>query len=196
MSPRRSSRWSRPAAWPTWWGAAAGAGAPGRRRAPGAARLPAIADAVLHQKTVPSWGLFGAGRITWRLGTMRAQPRAGLRGRRALAVPTRRRPYQAADGSEWPDNLQRFALLGWMAAHLAGGELDAAGSPSCCTRTTGMRPWRLRLLAAHPANAVPRCSRCTTSPTRACSLARVRPGPAEWPLHASHGWSTTASSRS
>jgi starch synthase len=30
-------------------------------------------------------------------------------------------PYQAPGGEEWPDNLQRFALLGWVAAHLAGG---------------------------------------------------------------------------
>jgi hypothetical protein len=31
-------------------------------------------------------------------------------------------PYQGADGEEWPDNLQRFALLGWVAAHLAGDD--------------------------------------------------------------------------
>ena len=33
-------------------------------------------------------------------------------------------PYQDSQGAEWPDNLQRFALLGWVAAHLAQGELD------------------------------------------------------------------------
>jgi starch synthase len=30
-------------------------------------------------------------------------------------------PYQALDGSDWPDNHRRFALLGWVAAALAQG---------------------------------------------------------------------------
>jgi starch synthase len=30
-------------------------------------------------------------------------------------------PYQAPDGSDWPDNHRRFALLGWVAAALAQG---------------------------------------------------------------------------
>ena len=34
-------------------------------------------------------------------------------------------PYQAADGSEWGDNLQRFALLGWMALRL-GRQMSTA----------------------------------------------------------------------
>ena len=38
-------------------------------------------------------------------------------------------PYQAADGEEWPDNLQRFALLGWVAAHLAADDADPAWVP-------------------------------------------------------------------
>lgn len=33
-------------------------------------------------------------------------------------------PYVGPDGHPWPDNHLRFALLGWVAAHLAGGELD------------------------------------------------------------------------
>src|SRR3954447_12638243 len=31
-------------------------------------------------------------------------------------------PYQAPDGSDWPDNHRRFALLGWVAAALAQGD--------------------------------------------------------------------------
>lgn len=38
-------------------------------------------------------------------------------------------PYQGPDGEEWPDNLQRFALLGWVAAHLAAGDADPAWVP-------------------------------------------------------------------
>ena len=38
-------------------------------------------------------------------------------------------PYQDGRGEEWPDNLQRFALLGWLAAHLAGGDADPDWAP-------------------------------------------------------------------
>jgi starch synthase len=37
-------------------------------------------------------------------------------------------PYQTADGSDWPDNHRRFALLGWVAAALAQGA-DPAWRP-------------------------------------------------------------------
>ena len=37
-------------------------------------------------------------------------------------------PYQDSQGEEWPDNLQRFALLGWVAAHLAAEEADPAST--------------------------------------------------------------------
>lgn len=33
-------------------------------------------------------------------------------------------PYQQADGQDWPDNLQRFALLGYIAAHFHTLDLD------------------------------------------------------------------------
>lgn len=38
-------------------------------------------------------------------------------------------PYQDASGEEWPDNAQRFALLGWLAAHLAAGDADDQWQP-------------------------------------------------------------------
>lgn len=38
-------------------------------------------------------------------------------------------PYVGPDGSDWIDNHRRFALLGWAAAHLAAGELDADWQP-------------------------------------------------------------------
>ena len=92
--------------------------------------LPAIADSVLHQRTVCRLGaLFGAGRVDLRLGTM---PYTHLPVYVVDAPYLYRRsgsPYQASDGSEWPDNVQRFGLLGWVAAHLAAGELDADWTP-------------------------------------------------------------------
>jgi starch synthase len=38
-------------------------------------------------------------------------------------------PYQDSQGEEWPDNLQRFALLGWVAAHLAADDADPQWVP-------------------------------------------------------------------
>lgn len=111
----------------------------------------AIVDAVLHQKTVCELGpLFGAGRVALRLGTM---PYSHVPAYVIDAPWLYRRgggPYQAADGSEWPDNLQRFALLGWMAAHLAGGELD----PDWMPEVLHAHDWHAALacayVAAHP----------------------------------------------
>ncbi len=117
---------------------------------------PAIADAVLHQKTVATLGpLFGAGRVTLRLGTM---PYSHVPAYVIDAPWLYRRnggPYQASDGSEWPDNLQRFALLGWMAAHLAGGELDAEWAPELLHAHDWHAAMACAYLAAHPGSAVP-----------------------------------------
>ncbi|HNI72211.1 MAG TPA: glycogen synthase GlgA, partial [Accumulibacter sp.] len=38
-------------------------------------------------------------------------------------------PYLGPDGRDWHDNHRRFALLGWVAAHLASGELDRRWIP-------------------------------------------------------------------
>ncbi len=87
--------------------------------------LPAIIDAVLHQKTVLHIGAaFGAARVSLRLGQM---PYSKLPVYVIDAPYLYRRggsPYQNSQGTEWPDNAQRFGLLGWVAAHLAAGELD------------------------------------------------------------------------
>jgi starch synthase len=107
--------------------ALAGAGVQVRLVLPG---LPAIADAVLNQKTVINCGaLFGAARVTVRLGQL---PVSQVEAYVVDAPFLYRRagsPYQAPGGGEWPDNLQRFALLGWAAAHLAGGDIDPAWVP-------------------------------------------------------------------
>jgi starch synthase len=114
--------------------------------------LPAIVDAVLHQASVADLGaLFGAGRVRLRRGTM---PYSHVKAYVIDAPYLYRRggsPYQSSDGTEWSDSLQRFALLGWVAAHLAAGELDPEWTP----QVVHSHDWHAALacsyMAAHPA---------------------------------------------
>lgn len=107
--------------------ALAQAGADVRLLLPG---LPAILDAVQSARTVVDIGTcFGALRVRLLLGRM---PGTHLPVYVVDAPHLYRRrggPYQATDGTEWPDNLQRFALLGWVAAHLAADDADPAWVP-------------------------------------------------------------------
>jgi starch synthase len=104
------------------------AGADVRLLLPG---MPAIADAMLHTKKVCELGaVFGAARVRLLRGQI---PFSRVPAYLIDAPYLYRRtggPYQSSDGREWPDNLQRFALLGWVAAHLATGELDPAWQPA------------------------------------------------------------------
>ncbi len=103
------------------------AGADVRLLLPG---LPAILHGVEMQESVWSIGaIFGAGQVTLRRGTI---ARSGVTAYVVDAPYLYKRhgnPYLAADGTEWSDNVQRFALLGWVAAHLAAGEFDANWTP-------------------------------------------------------------------
>jgi starch synthase len=123
--------------------------------------LPAIADAVLHQKIVCQIGpAFGAARVTLRLGRM---PYSHVPVYVLDAPYLYRRegsPYQDSAGHEWPDNLQRFALLGWAAAHLAAGELDADWVPDVLHAHDWHAAMACAYVAAHP-------------PTRAATLFTV-----------------------
>ena len=128
------------------------AGADVRLLLPG---LPAIADAVLHQKVVCEIGpCFGAARVTLRLGQMPYSKvpvyvaDAPYRYRRAGS------PYQASDGSEWGDNVQRFALLGWIGAQLAAGELDRAWTPEVLHAHDWHAAMSCAYVAAHPPTRV------------------------------------------
>lgn len=127
------------------------AGAEVRLLLPG---LPAITDAVLNLRTVLEIGpMFGAARVGLRLGHMPGS----LVPVYVIDAPYLYRraggPYQDADGSEWSDNLQRFALLGWVGAHLAAGELDPQWTP----RVVHAHDWHAALacayMAAHPGTA-------------------------------------------
>ena len=113
--------------------------------------IPAIADALHEGRSVAECGpVFDAARVSLLLG------RLGEGGVPAYVIDApwlyRRGggPYQDAAGRDWPDNLQRFALLGWVAAHLASGELDRDWVPG----VVHAHDWHAALgcayLAAHP----------------------------------------------
>ncbi|MDB5802356.1 MAG: hypothetical protein JWL63_3295 [Rhodocyclales bacterium] len=113
--------------------------------------LPAIADAVLSSKKVCDIGAaFGAGRVTLRRAEL---PYSHVPVYVIDAPYLYRRggsPYQASDGIEWQDNLQRFALLGWVGAHLAAGELDPAWTPDVVHAHDWHAAMVCAYMAAHP----------------------------------------------
>ena len=131
--------------------ALARAGADVRLLLPG---LPAIAEAVLHQRTICEIGpVFGAARVSLRCGQL---PFSHLLTYVIDAPYLYRRggsPYQDSAGREWPDNLQRFALLGWVASHLAAGELDAAWTPAVMHAHDWHAASACAYMAAHPSTA-------------------------------------------
>lgn len=113
--------------------------------------FPAIKTGVLKQKLVCDVGAaFGAGRVSVWLGTM---PNSDVQAYVIDAPYLYDRvgnPYQTAEGSEWPDNAQRFALLGWVAAHLADGELDTAWCPDVLHVHDWHAAMACAYLAMHP----------------------------------------------
>lgn len=92
--------------------------------------LPGVLDGVVNLVPVMRIGpVFGAAKVDLCLGRM---PGSGLPVYVIDAPFLFRRagnPYLGPDGHDWNDNHRRFALLCWVAAHLASGELDAAWKP-------------------------------------------------------------------
>jgi starch synthase len=94
--------------------------------------------------------IFGAAKVrllTWRLDV----PAITLYAIDAPLLYRRQGgPYHAPDGQEWPDNLQRFALLGWVACQLAQGDLD----PDWVPQIVHAHDWHAGMaclyLKAHP----------------------------------------------
>jgi starch synthase len=133
--------------------ALARAGADVRLLLPG---LPAIAESVLQAKKVCEIGpAFGAASVTLRRGT---QPASGVPAYVIDAPFLYRRgggPYQDRAGRDWPDNLQRFALLSWVGAQLAGGDLDPK--------------WAPEVLHAHDWHAAPACAYLHAHPSAAAA---------------------------
>jgi starch synthase len=117
--------------------------------------LPAILNAVVDQKLVSEIGaVFGAARVTLRSGRL-AHNGVGVYVIDAPYLYRRAgNPYMDRDGREWLDNLQRFALLGWVAAHLASGELDGNWAPDILHAHDWHAAMACAYLAAHPGAAI------------------------------------------
>ena len=124
------------------------AGADARLLLPG---LPAVMTAMQSPRVVAELGpCFGvAGVRLWR--AQLATPELPVY---VIDAPMLYRrgggPYADAGGQDWPDNLQRWGLLGWMAAQLAGSGLDPDWSP----QVVHAHDWHAALvcacLRAHP----------------------------------------------
>jgi starch synthase len=129
--------------------AQAAAGADVRLLLPG---LPAILDALQSARTVLDIGAcFGAMRV--RL--LQARLPGSLVPAYVIDAPHLYRrggsPYQDSSGVEWPDNLQRFALLGWVAAHLAAHDADPAWVPDI----VHAHDWHAAMACAYMADHAP-----------------------------------------
>ena len=87
--------------------------------------LPGVLDGIVDFKPVLRIGpIFGAAVVTLGIGRL---PGSQLQAYVIEAPYLYRRegnPYVGPDGHDWSDNHRRFGLLGWVAAHLAAGELD------------------------------------------------------------------------
>lgn len=84
-----------------------------------------VLDALDTKRTVAQIGpVLGAGRLRLISGRLPGQAARVY----AIDAPSQFRgrgdPYLGPDGNDWPDNLQRFALLSRVAAYLAVGDLD------------------------------------------------------------------------
>ncbi len=125
------------------------AGADVRLLLPG---LPAILDAVQSARTVIDIGAcFGALRVRLLLARL---PGSQLPVYVVDAPHLYRRPgspYQDSQGAEWTDNLQRFALLGWVAAHLAADDAD----PSWVPDIVHAHDWHAAMACAYMADHAP-----------------------------------------
>ena len=123
--------------------------------------LPAVLDAVQGARKVVDIGAcFGALRVRLLLARL---PGSRLPVYVIDAPYLYHRggsPYQDSQGEEWPDNLQRFALLGWVAAHLAADDAD----PSWVPDIVHAHDWHAAMACAYMAEH---------SPTRAASIFTV-----------------------
>ncbi len=117
--------------------------------------LPAIMAGVAQLRLVCDIGpVFGAARVCLYRGVLAHSGVPAYVVDAPYLYQRAGNPYLDADGSEWSDNLQRFGLLGWAAAHLGSGELDADWSPDLVHAHDWHAAMCCAYLAAHPGSAV------------------------------------------
>jgi starch synthase len=113
--------------------------------------LPAILNGVKSQTLVREVGaVFGAGKVSLRLGHLVPSMMPVYVIDAPYLYLREGSPYLAPDGHEWTDNAQRFGLLGWVAAHLAAGELDDAWRPDVLHAHDWHAAMAFAYLVAHP----------------------------------------------
>ena len=92
--------------------------------------FPGILEGLLDLKPLYRIGpVFGAAVVTLCVGRL---PDSGVHAYVIDAPFLFQRegnPYVGPDGQDWSDNHRRFATLGWVAAHMASGELDPGWVP-------------------------------------------------------------------
>jgi starch synthase len=185
MWPRRSIRWSRPAAWPMWWRRCRWRwprpGADVRLLLPG---LPAVLDAVQHARTVVDIGnCFGACACACCWGACRA---ASCRCTWSM------RPTCTAAGGPYQAPRRRGVARQPAALRPAGLGGRPPGRRRCRPAVAARHRARARLACRHglrlhrrPCRHAGRrrSSRCTTWPSRACSRCTTGPAGAGVALH-------------
>jgi starch synthase len=92
--------------------------------------LPAVIESVQRTRAIVDMGpCFGALRVRLLLARMPGTALPVYVVDAPYLFKREGSPYQNRQGDEWPDNAQRFALLGWAAAHLAAGDADLQWAP-------------------------------------------------------------------
>ena len=117
--------------------------------------LPSVLQALQSPTVVAQFGpAFGAAKVSLLRGEL---PSNGVLAYAIDAPYLYQRdggPYQAPSGEPWSDNLQRFALLGWVAAQLAAGALDGDWAPTVVHAHDWHAGMACAYLQAHPGHSV------------------------------------------
>lgn len=87
--------------------------------------LPGVLNGIVGLKPVMQIGpVFGAALVTLSIGQLPDSRLPAYVIEAPFLYQREGNPYVGPDGHDWIDNHRRFGLLGWVAAHLASGELD------------------------------------------------------------------------
>ena len=110
--------------------------------------LPGILRGMVGLKPVIRIGpVFGAAAVTLLIGRLLDSGLQAYVIDAPFLFQREGNPYVGPDGHDWSDNHRRFALLGWVAAHMASGELD----PDWCPDVVHAHDWHAGLVPAYMA---------------------------------------------